>query len=88
MDPLFRNSAREAKTALLLFGLAFAWTTGVAAFMGYGRSELRFVLGVPDWIFWGVFLPWGVFLAASLVFGLRFMKDDDLGPERREGVDD
>ena len=88
MDPLLKNAGREARWTLLLFGIAFAWTLGVAGTLGYGRSELRFVLGVPDWIFWGVFLPWGVFLIVSVGFGLRFMKDDELGPERRDGVDD
>lgn len=88
MDPLLKNAGREARATLALFVLALGWTLGVAAFMGYGRRELRFILGVPDWVFWGVFLPWGVFLAVSVYFGLRFMKDDELGPERREGVDD
>ena len=88
MDPLLKNAGREARAALLLFGIALAWTLGVAAWMGYGRSEVRFILGLPDWVFWGVFLPWGVFIAVSLWFGLRYMKDDDLGPERREGVDE
>lgn len=88
MDPVFKNASREARAALLCFGLAFVWMVGVGALRGYGRREVSFILGFPDWIFWGVAVPWAVCLAASVWFGLRFMKDDDLGPEKRDGVDD
>ncbi len=90
MDPVFKNSAREAKAALLLYGAAMAWMIGYGGWRGYGRraEEVRFILGIPDWIFWAVILPWFLCLAASVWFGLRFMKDDDLGPEKREGLDD
>lgn len=88
MDPVFKNASREAKAALVLFAAVFVWVLGVAAWKGYGRTEVAFVLGFPDWIFWGVILPWIACLVVSIFFGLRFMKDDDLGPEKREGVDD
>ena len=90
MDPVFKNAAREAKAALLLFGLAMAWILGCGAWRGYGgkAEDVRFILGIPDWIFWAVVLPWVLCLGVSVWFGLRFMKDDDLGPEKREGLDD
>lgn len=89
VDPVFKNASREARAALLCFGAAFLWMVGTGALRGYGeRREVAFVLGFPDWIFWGVILPWIVCLGLSIGFGLRFMKDDDLGPEKRDGVDD
>ena len=90
VDPVFKNASREAKVALLLFGAAMAWVVGYGALRGYGRKaeDLTFVCGFPDWIFWGVVVPWVVCLGASIWFGLRFMKDDDLGLEKREGLDD
>ena len=88
VDPVFKNASREARVAVLLFGAIFAWALGVAAWKGYGRTDVVFILGLPDWIFWGVVLPWAAGLLAAVWFGLRFMKDDDLGPEKREGVDD
>jgi hypothetical protein len=88
VDPVFKNAGREARAALLLFGAAFLWIVGYGAWRGYARREVSFVLGFPDWIFWGVVVPWVACLAASVWFGLRFMKDDDLGPENRDGVDD
>jgi hypothetical protein len=88
VDPVFKNASREARVALLLFGAVFAWVIGYGAWRGYGGREVSFVCGFPDWIFWGVVVPWVVSLGAAIWFGLSFMKDDDLGPEKREGVDD
>jgi hypothetical protein len=88
VDPVFKNASREAKAALLLFAGSFVWVLGVAAWKGYGRKDVEFIWGFPDWVFWGIALPWLAGLLASLAFGLKFMKDDDLGPEKREGVDD
>lgn len=88
VDPVFKNASREAKVALLLFAASFVWMLAFGAVRGYGRTDVDFVLGFPDWIFWAVIVPWIVCLGASIWFGLRFMKDDDLGPEKREGVDD
>jgi len=35
-------------------------------------------LGIPDWIFYGVVLPWLVCLVFSLWYGLFFFAEDDL----------
>ena len=67
-----------------------AWIVGYAAWKGYGgkAEDVAFILGFPTWVFWGVVVPWAACLGASVWFGLCFMKDDDLGPEGRDGVDD
>jgi hypothetical protein len=44
-------------------------------------AELRFVLWFPDWVFGGIVVPWLVCAAASCVFALRLMSDDELPPE-------
>lgn len=90
VDPVFKNAAREAKLALLIYAIAMAWVIGYGAWKGYAEraQDVVFILGVPSWIFWSVFVPWFACLGISIWFGLRFMKDDDLGPEKREGVDD
>jgi hypothetical protein len=49
---------------------------------------LRFVWGFPDWIFWGVVTPWVVCALISLWFGARFVRDEDLGEELPEPVDE
>ena len=67
----------------LLFGGAVAYTVIYCAFNGYGRSmaDLTFVLGFPDWIFWGVIVPWSVCIILSYGFAMFFMRDEDLGKD-------
>jgi len=38
--------------------------------------------GVPDWVFFGIALPWGLCTVATIIFSLRGMADDDLGQEQ------
>jgi len=35
-------------------------------------------LGIPDWVFYGVALPWLVCILVSIVFCLTIFKEDDL----------
>jgi hypothetical protein len=88
-DPVLRSSRREAAVALGFFALTLVVTIAVCARFGYGRApgSLTFVLGVPDWIFWGILVPWAGCLAFGTWFGFRFMRDEDLGSEA-EGKDD
>lgn len=48
---------------------------------GRGPERIKFVLGFPDWIFWGVALPWWVCTAFSLWFGAFIVRDEDLGAD-------
>lgn len=88
-DPVLKSSRREAAFCILLWVAACAWTVGYCALKGYGRDpkSLTFILGFPDWIFWGVMVPWIVCLVATLWFALGFMKAEDLGAEKDEGAD-
>jgi len=36
-------------------------------------------LGVPDWVFYGILLPWAVCIGLTLWFCLRVFSEDDLG---------
>jgi hypothetical protein len=85
-DPVLKTTRREAVVALGLFGLSLAATVGVSAWLGFGRdpASLTFILGVPDWVFWGVLCPWAGCFLAAFWFAFRFMKDADLGPEPPE----
>ena len=40
-----------------------------------------FGLGIPDWVFWGIAVPWLACIVASFGFGLFFFSEDDLGRE-------
>lgn len=85
-DPVLKSSRREALWVLAIWAVALVYTVGVCYQMGYGRSveSLRFVYGFPDWVFWGIVVPWIVCVAITAWFALRFMTDDALGDDAPE----
>lgn len=88
-DPVVRGARREAAAVALVATAATAYSVGYCALVGYGRAgePIRFVLGFPSWVFWGIVAPWGVCLLIAGWFSWTFMSDEDLG-EGREGPDD
>lgn len=92
-DPVLHSSRREAWIILALSAAALAYTLGYCYAFGYTRSaeSLTFVLGFPDWVFWGILIPWGICLLFSSIFALGFMRDENLeaaateSGERRDG---
>src|SRR5947207_11696381 len=85
-DPVLTSSRREA---LLVFGIwlaACVYSISVCYRLGYGRdvSTLTYIFGFPDWIFWGVVVPWTVCTALSFVLSYLVIRDDDLGEEQAE----
>ncbi len=89
---LLRNARRESLLIMAVWAAALAWTMAVSLALGYGRDPgaVTLVLGMPDWVFWGVALPWLVALLFSVWFCFFFMADDDLGrdPEPEPEPDD
>ncbi|MGF1578300.1 MAG: hypothetical protein ACFCD0_02930 [Gemmataceae bacterium] len=43
--------------------------------------DMPYDLGIPDWVFWGVALPWGLCLVVTFVFCLFFYSEEDLGQD-------
>lgn len=80
-DPVFVSARREALVAALVWAAATAWSVGYSALHGYGRSaeSLTFVLWFPDWIFWGIVVPWLACIVVSIWFAFGYMRDEDLG---------
>ena len=81
-DPTFVNSRREA---IVIFGswvVALIWAVPYCYLNGYNVTDpenIKTVLGIPSWLFWGIAAPW---VAANLFttwFCFAYMKDDDLG---------
>jgi hypothetical protein len=65
-----------------------ATVTGMEATQPPPR-ELAFVhlfwgIAFPDWVFWGIVVPWGVCFCVSWWFSYVYMTDADLGPELEE----
>lgn len=82
-DPLLRSARREACVVFGVWLAALLYTIGYCYAFGYGRDSQTPTLwfGVPDWVLWGIVLPWTLCTLVSWWFGLRFMSDDDLGGE-------
>jgi hypothetical protein len=78
--PLLKSARREAVGALLIWLLVTIYSVGYCCAYGYNRDPktLTFILGFPDWIFWGIVVPWGGSTIISAVFAFCLMKDDDL----------
>ena len=87
-DPLLKSARREALMCLAVWLLATCYSVTYCWLYGYDRAldSLTYVLGFPDWIFWGVIAPWGACTVFSAWFCLFYMSDADLGAER-EGDD-
>jgi hypothetical protein len=85
-DPVLTSSRREALLVLLIWLVAATYTVGVCYGWGYGRdaATLTYVLGFPDWVFWGVIVPWTVCTAICYLMAYHFIADDDLGEEQAE----
>ncbi len=80
VDPIFESSLRESKWILLIWAVNFVWVVGYCGWFGYPRDNapLETVLGMPSWVFWGVFVPWIVAAVVSSWFALRCMSDHSL----------
>ena len=65
----------------VVFVSAIAYTIFTCDRLGYRdpQAPLEFVLGFPDWIFWGVIVPWVVCTAIAALFSFVIMQDHDLG---------
>lgn len=66
------------------WALALVWSVGAGYVLGYQRDadSIRLILGMPDWVFWSVAVPWVVCFLFSTWFCFFFMADDDLGRDR------
>lgn len=85
-DPLLTSSRREMMITFCIWLIAMTYTIGVSVTWGYGRdaATLTYVLGFPDWIFWGVITPWATATVVSAVFAMGFMQDAPLGDDEED----
>ncbi|MGH7199926.1 MAG: DUF997 family protein [Planctomycetaceae bacterium] len=89
-DPVLRSARREAIIVFTVFIIACAYTISYCYLHGYGREleDLEFVLGFPDWVFWGIIAPWSVCIVFAFLFGTVFIKDETLGEDPDESEAD
>jgi hypothetical protein len=69
--------------ALGVWVVAMVYSVAYCYTHGYGRSvdTLTFVLWFPDWVFWGIIVPWLTCTLVSVVFAFGIMGDEPLGEE-------
>jgi hypothetical protein len=86
-DPVLRTARREAIVVFITWLCAMSYTVSYCYVYGYGRTidELKFILGFPDWVFWGIVAPWAVCFVLAYWFSYFFMSDEDLGAELEDG---
>jgi hypothetical protein len=91
-DPVLVSARREAIIAFATWAIALAYSVTYCAYNGYGRKieDLKYIWGFPDWVFWGVVVPWAVCIAFSWIFASIWMRDEDLGedPPGADGADE
>jgi hypothetical protein len=82
-DPVFKSARREAIVVLLIWASALVYTIGFCYQFGYHRpvEQIGFILGFPDWVFWGILAPWTICTLLSGWFAFGFMSDEDLGAD-------
>jgi len=86
-DPVVRSARREAIWAFSLWLAAAVYTLTYCYRFGYGDrplDELGFVLWFPDWVFWGIVVPWIACTVVTIYFAFRVMGDEPLGPENED----
>ena len=82
-DPVLTSARREAIVVGLTWLCAMTYSVTYCYWFGYGRpaSDLKFVLGFPDWIFYGLVIPWVICIMFSFYFGAFYMRDEKLGDD-------
>ena len=85
-DPVLHSARREALLVFAIWLAACVYSIAVCYRLGYGRdaTALTYVLGFPDWVFWGIITPWSVCTLLSFVLSYWLIKDEDLGEEQAE----
>lgn len=70
-----RGYQHAPDSALVRWGLAETRT----------KDDFRHIGGIPDWVFYGILAPWFICSVATVWFGARYMKEDELGSEGGQG---
>ncbi len=76
MQSSYRRTLKEAVVALLLWFGAGIWVISVSYWLGYQRP-VHSIGGIPNWVVWGVLLPWVVLFVLHSWYSLVFMRADD-----------
>lgn len=99
---LYHNARREGWIVTIAWVVTLLWTVGVCYVMGYqhkpeslvvqlglaeaGPPHPGIILGFPDWVFWGIILPWLLASLFTVWFGLAGIVPDELGRDASDNT--
>ena len=88
-DPVYLRTRREAFLILGLWAVSFAYSVTYSYLTGYPTDDNHQVtypygLGIPDWIFWGVVVPWAICILLTIIFCQFIYVEEDLGVDQEE----
>jgi hypothetical protein len=85
-DPVLTSSRREALITFTIWLVACIYSISVCYNYGYNRdvATLTYIFGFPDWIFYGVVLPWSVCTVLCFLMAYFVIADGELGEEQLE----
>ncbi|MEM6277978.1 MAG: DUF997 family protein [Verrucomicrobiota bacterium] len=80
----FRQSRKEFLCMIGIWAFFAVWTMTCNSILAPLREgeEVPLLFGMPEWVVWGVALPWVLALSVTIWFALRFMKDTELEEEK------
>ena len=89
-DPLVHSARREALLVVSVWLMALVYSITTCYRLGYDRpiEELQLVLGFPEWVFWGIVVPWVICTVFAWYFGASFIRDEHLGEDLDETEDE
>ena len=88
--PVYLNSLRETFLILLTWIVFAIWVVGYSLRYGYNLHSDTFstVIGIPEWVFWGIGLPWILAIFVTIGFAVFVVKDDPLEESDEAPTDD
>ena len=93
-DPVVRHARREGVLIFTIWLTAAAVCCMVSYHLGYstperqlGPADLKSIIGIPAWVFWGYLVPWLVCGVLTILVAGFVMADDDLGDDHAEELD-
>ena len=79
---VLQSARREALFVAVVWVLCCLYVVGYAALFAYRQEDPpRLLWGMPEWVVWGIMLPWGASTALTVWYALWGMKDQDLGED-------
>ncbi len=76
----FRQAQRELRFQLTTWAVFAAWVTGWCGANAFDArsADVTTTLGMPDWVLWGIAVPWVIAFAVTVWFATRVMQDTEL----------